>query len=245
MRSAIFTAHTMTADAADRARTLLAVGAVSSLVALAFAPGDVTTSGHAATLLFAGAAGSRSDFVTMIGWLVGGSLVCAGVGYTLGSLLVLPLSTTAVVALGLALGGGTGAVAFSVASGDASRSEGVTVDVEADETSAPEPSDLFDGHPDPVLYVADRGHGPVVLAANRAFADAFDVPAEALSGTPLDEATMVAGDADRVVAAATGDDKIDVVRECATPDGERPFRLRTIGSGSDGYVLYTPVETGP
>ncbi len=60
--------------------------------------------------------------------------------------------------------------------------ETMTVSADAKHTPEPQPVDLFDGHPDPVLYFADEGHGPVVRAANESFGATFDVPSDRLAG---------------------------------------------------------------
>ncbi len=216
------------------------------------ATGDGST--LAATLFLAGSAGGRSGFTRLVGWLVGGSLLGAGVGYAAVTAVAgLPLGTVGGVGLGIALGGGLGVVSNLLATdaGDAGTdgdgTESMTVDMESDDSPSPRPADLFSDHPDPTLYVADRGAGPVVLAANDAFAERFDVPADALVETPLDEALLAGGtseadDREAVVDAFAGDGPAAGRVTAETPDGERTFRLRTVGGGADGYVLYTPVD---
>lgn len=188
--------------------------------------------------------------LALVGSLLAGSLLGAGVGYVAVASGALPLVMQGGVGLGIALGGGLGVVSNLLAV-DA-RDDGVdgtgsvTVDMETDESPSPRPRDLFDGHPDPVLYVADQGHGPVVLAANPAFAETFDVPADPLDGTPLAEALM-ATDAQAVTPsevadAIADDDPVDTVLTCQTPGGETTFRVRSVGGGDDGYVIYSPTD---
>lgn len=205
-----------------------------------------------AGLLFIGDVRERSGLTALVGWLVGGSLFGGALGYGLTVVVTgVPLATQGGVGLGIALGGGVGVVSnllaadAGAADDAADTGESVTVDMDAEDAPSPRPADLFDGHPDPVLYVADQGHGPVVLAANDGFGATFDVPVDALSGTPLAEALLATEDAassadvSTVLDAATAQNQADVVIDCQTPGGATPFRLRTVGGGADGYVLYS------
>jgi len=177
------------------------------------------------------------SLLTVVGWIAIGAMSLAAALLALDSVVALPFSSEVVVGLGLALGGGIGGVArlFRTDGTD----ETMTVDVESTGGTTPEPADLFDGHPDPVLYYAADGHGPVVRAANTSFGETFDVPADRLQGTPLSEALLVAGeetiDAETVTAGG-----LDRVVDCETTVGTEQFRLRTIQNGDTGYLLYTP-----
>ena len=205
----------------------------------------------AASLLFLGDVRERRGLTWLVGWLVGGSLLGAGIGYAAALLIAgFPLATQGAVGLGIALGGGVGVVSNLLAAEaqgeDDDQTESMTVDMETDDSPSPRPADLFDDHPDPVLYVADRGHGPVVLAANGAFAETFDVPADAISETPLDESILADEENDpaveTVVDAVASGDAADETLSCRTPSGPVRFRLRTAGGGADGYVIYTRTE---
>lgn len=221
------------------------VGAVASALV-------TTTTGDglamAASLLFLGDVREKRGLTWLVGWLVGGSLLGAGLGYAAALLISgFPLATQGAVGLGIALGGGVGVVSNLLAAeaqgDDVDQTESMTVDMETDDSPSPRPADLFDDHPDPVLYVADRGHGPVVLAANDAFAETFDVPADALGETPLAESLMADDESDTavetVVDAVASGDPVDETLACRTPSGTVQFRLRTAGGGADGYVIYT------
>lgn len=235
------------------ALALAAVGLVSTAGSAPFtgSGGELAT---AAALLFLGDVRRRSGLTPLVGWLLGGSLLGAALGYVATVWFTgFPLATEGGVGLGIALGGGLGVVSNLVAAdardGDVEAVESMTVDMDADDSPSPRPADLFDGHPDPILYVADEGHGPVVRAANDAFTEAFGVPADAINGTPLDEALMATDDAtgssavsDIVDAAAAGE-RFDTVLACQTRDGETRFRIRTAGRGADGYVIYTPADS--
>ncbi|MBX0295001.1 hypothetical protein EGH23_08945 [Halomicroarcula sp. F27] len=159
-------------------------------------------------------------------------------------LVDLPISRQVSLGLGVALGGGLGGLAHLLQSDDdlGTTDETMTVDVSPSVSDGPEPTDLFDGHPDPVLYYAETGHGLVVRAANRAFGERFDVPPDRLEGTPLSETLPVAGietlDAE---TAAAGD--VDTVVTAETPSGPVSFRLRTVDGASSGYLVFTPLDT--
>jgi hypothetical protein len=176
-------------------------------------------------VLFVGDVRQRSGLTSLVGWLLAGSLLGAALGYAATAWLAsVPLTRTVAVGLGIALGGGVGAVASLLADdasddgGSAAAGEAMTVDMETDDAPPPKPADLFDDHPDPVLYVAAQGHGPVVLAANAAFPRTFDVPETAMSGTPLAEAiTTTDGDEESVepgpiLDAIESDEQVDTVR---------------------------------
>ena len=233
------------------ARSVAVVGVVGAAVGALFAveTGDQFA---AATLLLLGDVRERDGLATLVAWLLGGSLLGAALGYVATAWVAgFPLATQGGVGLGIALGGGVGAVSNLLAADargpDDERETGeeMTVDMEADDSPSPRPADLFEDHPDPVLYVADRGHRPVVLAANDAFGDAFDVPTAAVSETPLEETLMTTDDAagstavTELVDAVGSGERVDVALECQTPDGTTRFRLRTAGGGADGYVIYT------
>jgi hypothetical protein len=182
--------------------------------------------------------------LAVVGWIGAGAISLAALMLTLDLVFDLPLSRSVAVGLGLALGGGIGGVANLLRGGDRveTEDETMTVDVATQATTEPQPADLFDGHPDPVLYYAAAGHGPVVRAANDAFAETFDVPADQLAGTPLSETLLVAGE-ETVSAEAVLAGDVDTVVDCTVPEGIARFRLRTVGSDDTGYLLYTPVET--
>jgi len=190
---------------------------------------------------------SRSRFgglVPVIGWIIAGALSVAALMLALDSVADVPLSRSALLGLGLALGGGIGGVANFLQMGETTAvdDETMTVTRASTETTEPTPADLFDGHPDPVLYYTEVGHGPVVRAANTSFGDTFDVPTDRLSGTPLSEALLVAGtetvDVEPVTAGG-----LDCIVTCETASGPAPFRLRTVGNETTGYLLYTPVTS--
>ena len=180
------------------------------------------------------------SLLAVVGWIAVGAVSLAAVLAGLDSVTTLPFSQPVAIGLGLALGGGIGGVAslFRATETTDSADGTMTVDVEPEGTTTPEPADLFDGHPDPVLYYAAEGHGPVVRAANDAFGETFDVPPDRIAGTPLSEALLVTGD-ETVDADAVAAGGLDRIVECETAAGTERLRLRTVTNGETGYLLYT------
>ncbi|WP_284010059.1 hypothetical protein [Haloarcula pelagica] len=190
--------------------------------------------------------GSRFGSVaTMVAWIGAGAVLVAGGALAVGSVVDLPLSRTVLGGLGIALGGGIGAVGYIVSVDDIEHPEtdrpAETVELDDEEIPAPEPIDLFGGHPDPILYYTDEGYGPVVRAANEAFGATFDVPTARIAGTPLGE-TLMAVDSAAIDTAAVADDEFEATNTFETATGHREYRLRSVGDGDDGYLLYTPLE---
>jgi len=185
-----------------------------------------------------------SGLLAIVGWIGAGAISLAALLLALDLVFDLPLPRPVAVGLGLAMGGGIGGVANLFRGGDSMSSgdETMTVAVDPEPTPEPKPADLFDGHPDPVLYYAETGHGPVVRAANTAFGATFDVPSDRLTDTPLSEALLIAGEETVDVETVTAGD-LDTVVDCSVPDGTAPFRLRTVGTERTGYLLYTPADS--
>jgi len=168
-----------------------------------------------------------------------GAVLGGGIGYVAVAVLGASLSLTGVISLG----GGIGVVANYIATGEQDTvDETMTVERQA-EPATPTPVDLFDSHPDPILYVADEGHGPVVRAANAAYADAFDVPTDAVLGAPLEEAVFATDRTNDIVAAVNDGEPLDIVASCQAATGNVPFRIRTAVTGEDCYLVYTPQDT--
>jgi len=222
----------------NRLRWLFCLGCLAVLVT-----GDAATGGPVTAVLLAAAGTRRLRGVGgLLSGLVIGAFIGAGIGYAAVTVLGAPITLIGAVSLGLALGGGLGVVTNYLVTGDeGSVDETMTVEREPAQAT-PTPADLFDEHPDPVLYVADEGHGPVVRAANAAYGTVFDIPADAVLGAPLEEAVLAGDDTERVVTAVEAGERLDAVVTCETGDGERTFRIRTAGAGDDGYLVYTPVE---
>jgi hypothetical protein len=184
------------------------------------------------------------SLAAVIGWIGAGAVVLATVALVVQSVFTLGLSEQVTVGLGLAIGGGLGGVSYLLVTDSPGETadETMTVSTETEQASEPQPIDLFDGHPDPVLYFVGEGHGPVVRAANEAFGTTFDVPSDRLDGTALSEALLVAG-IDEVDAETVSATDLDVVALSTAHDEPRRFRLRTAGVPSAGYLLLTPLGT--
>lgn len=179
----------------------------------------------------------------LLGSIVVGASVGAVIGYVAITVVNLPVTLAGAVSIGVAFGGGLGVVAnYLVAGEPGSADETMTVERNP-EHSGPTPSDLFDDHPDPILYLVDAGHGPVVRAANAAYESTFEVPSDAVVDAPLGEAVLAGEQTDAVVETIERDDALDTVVSCRTTSGDRRFRLRTVGTRENGYLLYTPRET--
>jgi hypothetical protein len=192
-----------------------------------------------------GDGGRFGGVATMVGWIGAGALLVAAGALAVEATLTLPFSRALLVGLGIALGGGIGAVGYLLSADDIEETEPdretMTVEMDEEAIPAPEPVDLFDGHPDPILYYADGGYGPVVRAANESFGATFDVPPGRIAGTPLEE-TLMTTDSDAVDTESITDPAFETTVECKTGSGVGRFRLRSVDAGGDGYLLYTPVE---
>ncbi|PSQ29515.1 hypothetical protein BRD09_06170 [Halobacteriales archaeon SW_10_68_16] len=182
------------------------------------------------------------DDSTLLGpglWLAAG----AGLGTLAGWAVAAGTALTTPVGLGVgfALGGGLGvALPLTVLEETEPRPpESVTVETTSHE--GPRPADLFEAHPDPLLYYADEGSGPVVRAVNDAFAETFGVAAETLVDTPLDEVPGAASTPALVEAAAAGE-TFDAGIELAA--GQFRARVAAVAeeAGTTGYVVFTPVD---
>lgn len=230
------------------------VGALAAIAVVAgVAAGGAAKEGVAVAglgLLLAGPA-SRNDLLGHVGWIGVGAAVLGAVGWVAGTVVDGLLTPILAAGMGIAVGGGLGAVVRLLAVGEPEPTtpETVTVDrTDAGEASRPEPrpADLFEQAPDPILYYGDAGDGPVVRAVNPAFESTFGVSAGAVTDAALGDALMVAERADDLDEAARKGGGFDAVVDCETPDGTRPMRVRvaadTSGEATDGYVLYTPTE---
>jgi len=108
---------------------------------------------------------------------------------------------------------------------------------------------LFENVADPVLRYIIGDEGPVVDQANAARRQDFDVTADAVVGTPLDDLSGQREDDPPEWAAAREGERIERRLERRTADGLRQFLLRTVPGTPDaptrtgsGYVIYVDVE---
>lgn len=224
----------------------VAVLAATLVVTAGTGVGDPATAG---VVLLVG-----SERIKSIGGLVG-SIAAGAVG--LGVILwlvatgttLLPVTALVAAGVGLAVGGGLGSVVWLFAVGDEDVDTGESVTVDMDDQGAagptPEPVDLFEASPDPILFYVETPDGPVVRAVNPAFVSTFGVTSEALDGVPLREGLLVTEGAEDVVAAARAGDLFDEVLACEGEDGTQSMRIRIAATGrdrTDGYVLYTQTD---
>jgi hypothetical protein len=199
----------------------------------------------ATPLLSATPIGDREGLGALVAWIVGGAVFGAVVGFVVHDVVAVSLTRIGVAGMGVALGGGLGGLVYflSVGEAEADPDSGITVEM-SDERTAPEPrpADLFEDHPDPVLYVADEGGGPLVRAANPAYGETFDLPTTALAGAPLEETLVPAGQLGDLPEALGAGQEVDRELRLETTAGVAAFRVRSIGDPADGYVLFTPLD---
>jgi PAS domain-containing protein len=194
----------------------------------------------------------RRDFLVLVVTILAGTVVGGVLGWGVAQVTA-PTAVGLATIFGAAIGGGFAAVIrlFVFADATPQETESVTIGSEssndAETVPDPEPIDLFEGTPDPILYFDDAGDGPVVRAANPAYAETFGVAAESVERAALGDALMVTARGDAIVAAAGAGERFDERVACETGTQTRPFRVRTVTiesiAGTRGYVLYTPVES--
>ena len=221
-------------------RRQLALAVVAALAAAVGSNGPAV-----ATLLLAAGTGRESrGMAGLVGWIGGGALVGGGIGYAVEAVVEFPLSTAGAVGLGIALGGGLGGISHLLSTDEPASidDERMTVDMTSQSAPEPRPADLFEEHPDPILYVTDSGGGPVVRAANDAYERAFDLPATTIENAPLGDVLVTAADADDLPDTVAAGESVDEVREFETPEGIRRYRVRSVAATDDGYLVFTPLE---
>lgn len=178
----------------------------------------------------------------LLGWIGAGSAVFGLTGWLAAT--AVGVSLVGGVAAGLAAGGGVGAVVrlFAFSSGPSPR-ETVTVAAPDKESMDldPEPADLFEASPDPILYY-DGDDKLTVRAVNPAFESAFGISETTVEMATLGDAVM-ATEPTPLVDAATNGESVETVVDCETPAGDSPYYVRVVpvgdGQRTRGYVVYT------
>lgn len=222
----------------------LAVARAAVLLALLVLAGALGGGGSAwASLgLVLAVPGRTREMPGLVGSIASGALVLAVLGWAGATLVNLQVSPALAAGLGIAVGGGVGAMAWFLAVGETGPDGPETVAVEmADEEGgpSPRPADLFAASPDPIVFFA--GDPPVVRAVNPAFEEVFGASSAALEDADLAEA-LAFDETDEVLSAVRSGGTYDEVVECRTEDGTRAMRLRIAApGGATGYLLYTPV----
>lgn len=228
-----------------RRAALVSLAAVVTTTAVVFSGGETAGAAAVALPVIMVTPMDRGLFGILL-WIVAGAVVLGAVGWAIVTVLAPHLPPVVGLGIGIALGGGFGAVVRLLALEDpVDTTETVSVDAASDESvSGPEPADLFEAHPDPILYYDTADDNPVVRAANPAFVDSFDVSASMVEGTPLGDALMFR-DTDALVTAIRENERYDAVHTCDTVEGEVSFRVRTAttADATAGYVLYTADES--
>lgn len=228
----------------------LASVAVLALVAAALLTGEQSPAVALPVAMAVPARNRRRGLVLLVGWILAGAVAGGALGWAI-SQAAAPGAALIATIFGAAIGGGFAAVVRLFVFTDSAPQQPESVTIERNEDDAvpdPQPIDLFEGSPDPILYFDDAGEGPVVRAANPAYEDVFGVTTESVENAALGDALLVSENGDAIVAAAGGDEAFDGVVACETGETSVTFRIRTTtiesGTGTRGYVLYTPVEAG-
>jgi len=229
-----------------RRRSRPAVLALFVVVLLAgWQTADATVLAGLGPLVLGASAGTLRGLVAAIGV---GAVVVGAIAWLGASVAGGPVAPPLAAGLGVAVGGGLGSVVWLLAVGDETETEteAVTVDMREDETAvpSPEPADLFEASPDPILFYG--GPEPAVRAANPAFADAFGTDPGAVEGRPLGDALRVETGGTALVEAAVGNRPADETLPCALDGGTADVRVRVVptrgGDSPAGYVVYGPLD---
>lgn len=225
-------------------RELTGVAAVAGGVWLAVAAGPVHGTAVAGALCILLAI-PDSDLAEVALWIAAGCGVAGVAGWAIATLFLVEVPPTAGLGAGIAVGGGLGAaVRLLVFEKGDSQAETMTVEMADGDAPEPEPADLFEASPDPLLYYHGTGDGALVRAVNPAFEERFGVTEAGVDGVALADAVRVS-DPDSVTAAATGGEQFDAVLRCETGEGIQEMRVRVVPVGKKwGYVVYTELAAG-
>jgi PAS domain-containing protein len=179
----------------------------------------------------------------LVAAIVSGACVIGAVAGVAMAVVGGPLPPTVAAGVGAAVGGGVGSAVWLFVSADGAE-DGADVTVDVGETApAPQPADLFEANPDPILFVG--GPEPSVLAANPAFGDVFGADPDDLEGRPLSAVLQMGTDGDTVVAAVTDGRPFEATVSREMDGGPGNARVRVVPTGGThgaAYVVYGPVD---
>lgn len=229
----------------ERLRRQLALG-LACTIALVGADASTLAAG---TLLVVGVPGPEEESMAgMLAWIGGGAVVLGLGGFVTTTLAPVALSATVGAALGLAVGGGLGAITYLLLGSEetADETETMTVDMAEDSAGRPRPADLFASHPDPLIYYAGRGDGPTVTTVNPGYAETFGRATDEVAGAPLGDAIGATGAVTDLLAAIEAGEEHATTLTCETIQGAREFRVRPVtveaNDGLHGYLVYVALD---
>lgn len=190
-----------------------------------------------------GRVSESSSIGLLFAWILAGAALAGVVGWIVVTVAFPAADPTIGLMAGIALGGGVGAVIRLVAfAPEETGEESVTIDTDSEVDSTPQPIDLFEACPDPLVYYGHNGDEPIALAVNPAFETAFGSPAG--EERPLEE-VLRAESIDAILEAVDAGESDQIAVETADGPADLPdFRVRVLPVGREnrrGYLLYTPV----
>jgi len=227
----------------------LALALVGALVLVGSDPAGSPHARAGLALLALGIGGERS-LRGLVAAIAAGALVLGGVAWLAADVVAGSLAPGLAAGLGIAVGGGLGSVVWLLAVGEDEEddTEEMTVDMQATEgRPSPEPADLFEANPDPILYYGSEPE-LTVRAANPAFGEVFGTSPDDLEGQPLEAALGVEAEREAILEAARAGRPADETVPCETAAGREPLRVRIAPTGTGdlaaGYVIYGPAGEG-
>lgn len=226
----------------DDRRSLPRVVVATGVLLVAVPAGQDPAALAGLAILVAGPAIPRT-LRALVAAIVAGAAVVGAIAGGVVTVVGGPVSPTVAAGVGAAVGGGVGSTVWLFVATEPDDTAGeVTVDV-GEAAPAPQPADLFEANPDPILFVG--GAEPAVLAANPAFGDRFGADPDALAGRSLSESLFVETAADEILSAVADGRRFEAILGCETVDGPDRRRVRVVPTGGAhgaAYVLYGPGE---
>lgn len=226
---------------------VVALGLVGALVALGSGPAGSPHAEAGLAVLVLGIGGKRS-LRSLVAAIAAGAVVVGVIAWLAVGVVAVSVAPGLAAGLGIAVGGGLGSVVWLLAVGEEEEddTEEMTVDMQATEgRPSPEPADLFEANPDPILYYGSEPE-LTVRAANPAFGEVFGPSPDDLEGRPLDEVFGVDERHEAILEAASAGRPADETVPCETATGRETFRVRIAPTGTGdlaaGYIIYSPAS---